>query len=159
MTILKIIEALEAYTQGQKRPEFDDAVEEAARLLVEQGEQIADMQDERKWIPVEERLPVLLYSERYDDPYFPEDSWVARKSGKHLALMKNGEVIVAEYWVYDAGDRYFATVTSDYEADCITHWMPIPDAPKEEDKPPEQEEPRQYPQNTEIEFDYAAEDD
>ena len=30
---------------------------------------------------------------------------------------------------------------------------------KKETTPPKQEEARQYPQNTEIEFDYAAEDD
>lgn len=141
MTILKIIETLQAYDEAfvayKTDGNFAHAVTEAIGLLIRQGEQIADLQNElrderyrhdryvdfelaeaeelrklkQRWIPVTERLPehgslVLCFLQC-----------------RATRILQFDEV--SGWWLgFGRGD--------DWRFDNITHWMPLPDAPKGE---------------------------
>lgn len=72
-----------------------------------QGEELSKLKAQQRWIPVTERLP---------------EDWE--------------DVLIVSSWgislgCYDACERYWVDhVNSEY--DPVTHWMPLPEAPKEE---------------------------
>jgi hypothetical protein len=71
-----------------------------------------------RWIPVTERLP--------------------EKEGRYLVIMKSGTQSVQWFYkldhfafdTYEDTTRYFGNVALHHR---ITHWMPLPDAPKDGD--------------------------
>lgn len=62
----------------------------------------------QKWIPVAERLP--------------------DKPGDYLVLSKNRNYSVQTFLIYDEVRKEFIHI----ENGIITHWMPLPERPKEE---------------------------
>lgn len=127
MEILKILKTLEQSSLDLIAEkigcEFADAVSNAMTLLVSQGERIAELEEQHRWIPVTERLPE-------DD--LPKDS--KRKLIKVLVSYKtNGRWVVRTqsrqkgYW-YQKPEEWDWVKTSD----PITYWKPLPELPKEE---------------------------
>ena len=140
MNILKIAEVLESYSEShiscKLDLEFAEAVTEAVSLLISQGEQIADLQNElrderyrhdrvqdfevaeaeelrkareaQRWIPVSERLP--------------------DKFNRVLALLKGSKFQVVARII---GGKWVVSWNND-RCPEITHWMPLPEPPKEE---------------------------
>lgn len=109
MNVLERIERGEVFvtvydkTRGEKSGQL-------ARELINKAKRAA-----RQWIPVSERLP--------------EDGQVAwitfiNEAGKHTgeATFKKDKF----YYVTDTVNGYYEEVYS-----CVTHWMPIPEPPKE----------------------------
>jgi hypothetical protein len=147
MEILKIIEKLQIYSEyfiaNKMNGGFANAVTEAVSLLISQGEQIADLQNEllderyrhdryvdfelaeaeelrkareaQRWIPVTEKLPdrTMQCVCRYvygDDVVFP--------------------FYQALWYFIDSNKPHFQ-----HEGHMrlrVTHWMPLPEPPKEE---------------------------
>lgn len=94
----------------------------AAEAIEEQASEIARLREDRRWIPVEDRLP---YAE-WDDhaaKYPDEDLEV-------LVMIKGAKVPTALYF-NDEGEFY---AFDDYGSETfylVTHWMPMPAPPKE----------------------------
>ena len=153
MEILKIVETLQSYSEDTVAYKLDgvfaNAVTEAVALLIGQGEQIADLEnelrDERhrhdryvdfelaeaeelrklkersRWIPVTERLPVLI----------PCDAGTGYSEA--VNVLTDGRKVLTAVW---DGTRFLCD--ADYwEAwdENITHWapvlLPLPEPPKE----------------------------
>lgn len=140
MTILKIIETLQIYSEDFIAYKLDggfaNAVTEAVSLLIGQGEQIADLQNElrderyrhdrvqdfevaeaeelrkareaQRWIPVTERLP------EHEDPV--------------LCFIKNGQQDILQF---DKFENLWVGMQWKYKRHAVTHWMPLPEPPKE----------------------------
>lgn len=78
-----------------------------ADFCVAQGEELSKLKEQQRWIPVTERLP-----EDDDD----------------VLIMSSGSISMGYYSVYN---EYWADYINVYYDD-VTHWMPLPKAPKEE---------------------------
>ena len=75
-----------------------------------------------KWISVQDRLPdfeqnVLVYAEVKLENISPESMMVVTHRHKYR---------FADFWSWSEPSQYF---NEDYK---ITHWMPLPEPPKEE---------------------------
>ena len=85
------------------------------RLLLENRnlkERVAELEGERRWIPVSERLP--------------EDRVTI------LAAFNNREILTAKYYKYYEG---FGSVENywrieGWHSGNVTHWMPLPESPE-----------------------------
>ena len=121
-----LIAKLRGTKTQSKRKLLDDAADAIEHLqrqlahkqdvLKQQAETIMDLRRERsmgEWISVKERLPVVPDEELED--------YVKDKGYPFLVATEDGCVEVQSFW---AKERCF-----DY-AD-VTHWMPLPPAPKE----------------------------
>ena len=121
MDILKIVETLQLYSEdliGYKLDNvFASAVSDAVSLLISQGEQIADLENKLAtvdggWIPValgflpEEYISVIVHIPT--DAPFPTVREAYRVDDSW----------VTKSWVYSTKE--------------ITHWMPLPNPPKED---------------------------
>ena len=142
MTILKIIEALQSYGEDVLAYKLDggfaNAVTEAVSLLIGQGEQIADLQNElrderyrhdryvdfelaeaeelrkareaQRWIPVTERLPEEF------------SSVIVYRKTKTYSMLHYSSAL---------GFHFYDSEWGDVTVDNVTHWMPLPEPPKE----------------------------
>ena len=121
MTILKIIEELQSYGEDFLTYKLDggfaNAVTEAISLLIGQGEQIADLQNElreareaQRWIPVTERLPDI------GDRCLCNVKSFAFPGSFYQTILKYDKFGFIEGCIY---------------TDDVTHWMPIPDFPND----------------------------
>lgn len=73
-----------------------------------------------RWIPVSERLP-----KRYEEVYiYPTQE----DYGEHHVGEMMSEDGVFQYFVYEPGEGYVG-----YKTTKITHWMPLPPPPREQD--------------------------
>ena len=71
-----------------------------------QSQELAQLREERRWIPVEERLPM-------NDTYI---------------LVTTDGVVVPAYW---HNDRFYAfTANGVATVGGVTHWIPLPEPPK-----------------------------
>lgn len=102
--------------------EAADAIEELLGVIQRQKEMInatayLPLYQKPKWISVEEKLPD-----------FEGAVLCMRKS--HIRVGLSYQEIL--YFDYD--DQWFKDMFSDFfvEEGCITHWMPLPEPPKEE---------------------------
>lgn len=68
-----------------------------------------------EWISVKDRLP-----------NFREDSF---SSDDVLVIYDTGKMAVRRYFFYDF---FWEIIDGDHEYDEITHWMPLPQPPKDE---------------------------
>ena len=70
----------------------------------------ADVQPVNRWISVEDRLP---------------------DEGASVLICTNGGIrsVSARY-----GNRFFITIVEAFTEDTVTHWMPLPELPKDGDK-------------------------
>lgn len=115
MEILKIVETLQSYSEDtvayKLNGSFANAVSEAVALLVEQGEKIAELEAQSRWIPVTERLPDLI----------PCDAGTAYSEAVNV-LTSGRKVLTA---IFD-GDG-FITDAAFWEAEDekATHWTPV----------------------------------
>lgn len=99
-----------------------DATEQAFRNGYEKGKK-----DALKWIPVSERLPekdgrYLVFKRHWNNTWFDV-----------LGFAKNGER-VSKYDLENAKDVWYG-YDSEYgyfSVDSVTHWMPLPEVPKED---------------------------
>ena len=73
---------------------------------------IAELEAERRWIPVSERLPLL------------------RNSKAVLVYTKSGETYSGLY----LGNNEWTGLLHDFREGEVTHWMPLPSAPESEDE-------------------------
>lgn len=128
MTILKIIEALQSYSEDVLAYKLDggfaNAVTEAVSLLIGQGEQIADLENKLAtvnggWIPTSLGL-------------YPD------KQGTYLCLVKFPEAKEAfPYCLNWHPYGYNGFINGPHFSDegmngmRVTHWMPIPDCPND----------------------------
>lgn len=85
------------------------------------------------WIPVEEKLPPFDCIEdgscRCSQPvliYDPIRAWI------YVGRYESDDLYGNTYWVYGNGKRPTREVCGGYEIDNITHWMPMPQPPKED---------------------------
>ena len=86
--------------------------EELARKIMQMHARIAELEAERRWIPVGERLP--------------EDRVTI------LAAFNNREILTAKYYKYYEG---FGSVENywrieGWHSGNVTHWMPLPEPPE-----------------------------
>lgn len=134
MEILKIIEALQSYSEDVLAYKLDggfaNAVTEAVSLLISQGEQIADLENKLAtvnggWTPVTEHEPEI-------------DCLTVDDLGQ-IVLAKRISVITLPtkqkiYLANDKAEEILACLgDGDTLINCthITHWMPLPEPPKE----------------------------
>lgn len=119
MEIFKIIEKLQIYSEEfiayKLDGQFANAVTEAVSLLIGQGEQIADLENKLAtvnggWIPVTERIP------EHEDPV--------------LCFIKNGQQDILQF---DKFENLWVGMQWKYKRHAVTHWMPLPEPPKEKD--------------------------
>ena len=104
--------------------EHYEASEDFARRLIDHAKPVTDNNAGCKWIPVSERLPE-------DD--LPKDS--KRKSIKVLVTYKTSSgVPVVRTQVREKDPWYGGNGWAWTKWEPITHWMPLPNPPKEEDK-------------------------
>lgn len=98
------------------QPDNRDAIEIAKTYerAYQQGWRDADQHPH--WIPVEERKPPIAY---HDD-----------LSENHLVVDSDGELLIA---YYDAKNELWFSVDSNPKIYDVTHWMPMPQAPRKED--------------------------
>ena len=115
MDILKLVEALEKTSREiityEVNCEYSEAINEAVSLLVKQGERIAELEAQARWIPVTERMPQQFVSvlacipcehplPMVKEAYFANGCWATR-----MAIFSDKDV---------------------------SHWMPLPEPPKED---------------------------
>lgn len=86
---------------------------------------MSDM-NEKQWIPVTERMP-----EMHEESLVDTDGsiYTFRVSDKVLAYTEDGECVLVEY--VDEGPYKKVWVEDGGSTDIVTHWMPIPEPPKE----------------------------
>ncbi len=84
---------------------IDALHKEAADALEAQQKRIGELESERRWIPVTERLP---------------------EAGSMVLAVDSEETISSAYYV---GNWHSGGAL---EEDAVTHWMPLPEPPKEE---------------------------
>lgn len=78
-----------------------------ADFCVVQGEELSKLKEQQRWIPVTERLP-------------GEDD--------DVLIMSSGSINMGYYSTYN---EYWVDYINVYYND-VTHWMPLPERPKEE---------------------------
>lgn len=125
--LIKNLRAVNEYDTGYAKLIYDaaDAIEEMNKCIdgIEADNESLCKQIEElskpRWIPVTEQLPV---------PYI----------GEWLCYTKEGDILILPYEVpgraykecmfysFDDDDGYFCTKHN------VTHWMPLPEPPKEE---------------------------
>jgi hypothetical protein len=91
---------------------MDIQVEEYQRLLDESGKRIAELEEERDWISVEDRLP---------------------ETGRYLAIGRGCESEIVVFLAFVGGGGKFKAKGRDC-TELVTHWMPLPNPPKEQGK-------------------------
>ena len=140
MTILKIIEALQSYSEDvlayKLDGEFTNAVTEAVSILIGQGEQIADLQnelrDERhrhdRYVDFELAEAEELRKAREAQRWIPVSERLPDKFNRVLALLKGSKFQVVARII---GGKWVVSWNND-RCPEITHWMPLPEPPKEE---------------------------
>ena len=90
--------------------------EATTNCIAELQEQIAELRSMQKWIPVTERLP-----ERNDD--------VLCYRGNHIGVLMDVYTYIGDdKWDDTYGNRIYT------DDEGITHWMPLPEPPKEGDQ-------------------------
>lgn len=87
-----------------------------ARMLNVTAKRLRELDEKQRWIPVTERLPFAEYGESND-------------------VLAVTELDVIRVLYFDGGNWCFQN------GDCcphkVTHWMPLPEPPKEEEHEPE----------------------
>ena len=71
-----------------------------------------------KWISVEERLPHVVAESNWD-----------KKTENVLAIEENGNFYVGRFFIYKYDGAH--EFVSGYDSPLVTHWMPLPEPPKE----------------------------
>lgn len=128
----------------------------AAEAIGEQATEIARLREERRWIPVSERLPenevdVLILAERrlYGIPetdsrkhhivamaFHTDGKMNTEDSGYNWELWDTGAEYDEEADAYIIPEGWWESVRygEEFSAvdDFVTHWMPLPEPPKEE---------------------------
>ena len=86
------------------------------------------------WISVKDRLPEQQhYVDIIDELGDPGHRYEYMKSRPVTVWMNvNGDqwIDTAEYWT-EGENRYWQNFESEYAEDAVTHWMPLPEPPKE----------------------------
>lgn len=109
----------------------------------------ADVEPKRKWIPVTERLPEVeegftdceSFAEDKDGEYYPIGVYTCWESEPVLIFacidgMKERHTARYEEWRFADGrpkECGWIDVSGDVELSFVTHWMPLPEPPKEGD--------------------------
>lgn len=119
--LLKIDSAVEHHDIGlMGEARYLDAKENLMDYIASLETENAALRERTRWIPVSERLPkdgteVLIAVESVFEP--------------HYHIWKAYHVSHIPQWTADNGLYYHHT--TNYES--ITHWMPLPEAPKEKE--------------------------
>lgn len=125
----KLVELLcEAHSKATDAEAFADATY-AQQLEMEADHLIANGVTIQRWIPVEERLPEMLYDYTYD--YFGETCDIYRS--KPVLASDGKEVCTAEWVRFSEGEILMEVSRLDGERIEPTHWMPLPEPPKEDE--------------------------
>lgn len=120
MTGKEIVAALRTTESRSKRELLDaaaDLIEKLTDRCARYAEEIAVAQERTRWIPVTERLP------EYDARVLAFDM---RAKNKYIGIWTR------EKDPDDGNDCWFDSAGWWYAFDEITHWMPLPEPPKEE---------------------------
>lgn len=114
LLVAKFNELASKYTDGDKR-QRGLAYSTAADIIA--FADAADVQPAKPWISVKDRQPKCIHG----------------SSDSVLVYRDNGECEVA-YLVYDKDDGFYwytQDERSAFEFEEVTHWMPLPDPPKD----------------------------
>lgn len=88
-----------------------------ARMLNMTAKRLKELDEKQRWIPVTERLP---------------------KAFEHVLINAPGDKpFNTVHEAHLRKDRLWDTGLYRYDMEDITHWMPLPEPPKEEDHEPE----------------------
>lgn len=88
--------------------DFSQKIEELVDYLISNGVTVTNVGCKSEWISVEERLP--------------------EENGYYLVYTKYGYIEVERYKTWD-DDDLDGGYWWEFEG-CVTHWMPLPEAPK-----------------------------
>ena len=114
MTILKIIETLQIYSEDfiayKLDGQFANAVTEAVALLIGQGERITELEEQNRWVPVTEKMPENFVSV--------------------LGYIPASAPFPPVRECYTVGDCFYFPALQDTQ--LVSHWKPMPEPPKEE---------------------------
>lgn len=119
-----------------------------AYKIIEEEVDAADVEPKRKWIPVTERLPEVeerftdceSFAEDKDGEYYPIGVYTCWESEPVLICacldgMKERYTARYEEWRFADGrpnECRWLDVSGDVELSYVTHWMPLPEPPKED---------------------------
>ena len=93
--------------------------------LDEAADRLEAAEAENRWIPVSERLP------KQPPDYFKDGHWWMVSGEDFIVVDSDGKVYEA-HWTYGCScQNYFWYVNSLTPLTNITHWMPLPEPPKE----------------------------
>lgn len=98
---------------------------DALEQLQAENDRLKEEVQQMRWIPVEERLPEPNTGDRY---------WVAKKGPRGNTMMKLAQY--SDYGMAMSIDAVTDITWRDWDFTKITdvtHWMPLPKAPKEDD--------------------------
>ena len=99
------------------------------RQLAEWLEDYKQLKETTRWIPCSERMPK---PSPFDDDDADYDQPIPGDNGnKVLVFMKNGYITQATWYKDDGGSVWITELGYDIIDGEITHWMPLPDHPKE----------------------------
>ena len=121
MEIEKLIERLQNWDGIKPDREIDCAIEGLKALQAENDRLKKEVQQIR-WIPVEERLP-----EKHSEYIV-----CACDEGEPIDERIWGDTVVVFADYYAGGFTWYEGNTEYDISDIVTHWMPLPKAPKEE---------------------------
>lgn len=79
-------------------------------------------QEQRRWIPVTERLP----DKEFWDPDRPDED----EDLEVLVMIKGAKMATTLF--YNAEGEFYSMDEYGYNFYVVTHWMPLPEPPKEE---------------------------
>ena len=104
------------------------ATEDFARRLIDHAKPVTDNNVGCKWIPVTERLPdkdgdYLVFKRFAGNAWSDVVSFA--KDGRKVSECTFGKKWPNVWYYYDSEWGYIRT-------DAVTHWMPLPEPPKEE---------------------------
>ncbi len=92
--------------RDESNPNVLDYIDEAADALEAQQKRIEELEQERRWIPVTERMP---------------------KSGVRVIVCRGDKVEQGVFLGVNGWWKVYGTNTK-----SVTHWMPLPEPPKGE---------------------------
>ena len=108
--VLKAVEEISGYTPDEMIAMYNDY-----ERMAKECEACATLKEQTRWIPVSERLPEVKPK--------PLSAFATDNGEQFLTCDDVGYIEITSFW---AREKRF-------DNECVTYWMPLPEAPKEAD--------------------------